>query len=228
MHFVVGLQYGKAMSYNLLMRAGSAKTASKPPRYLTLDELRQNRLYSEELGISLKGADDAELFKWFLASVLFGARISEDIAERTYRSFERHHLTEPHLILKAGWDFLVNPVMQEGGYVRYDEKTSREILQNCDMLAKEYEGSLNRLHALSRDPKDLEGRLDDFYGVGPITVNIFLRELRPFWQKADPEPLPAVRTLADRFGIDLSRLDRKTLEFVRLEAGLVRMRKLVK
>lgn len=208
------------------MRAGSAKIASKPPDHLTLDELRRSRLYSEELGISLKGTDDTELFKWFLASVLFGARISESIAERTYRSFERHHLTEPGPILKAGWDFLVNPVMREGGYVRYDEKTSREILRNCEMLIKEYEGSLNRLHAVSQDAKDIEGRLDDFYGVGPVTVNIFLRELRPFWQKADPEPLPAVRVLAVRFGIDLSRLDRKSLEFARIEAGLVRVRKL--
>jgi hypothetical protein len=210
------------------MRAATTKVPSKPLDHRTLDELRQSRLYSEELGISLNGIDDTELFKWFLASVLFGARISESIAEKTYRSFEQHHLTEPGRILEAGWDFLVNPVMREGGYVRYDEKTSREILRNCDMLIKEYGGSLNRLHTVSEDSKDLEGRLDDFYGVGPVTVNIFLRELRPFWQKADPEPLPAVRTLAARFGIDLSRLDRKTLDFARIEAGLVRMRKLAK
>lgn len=195
---------------------------------VTVDELRRSRLYSEELGITLEGAHDRELFKWFLASALFGARISESIAEKAYRSFEQHHLTEPNRILKAGWDFLVNPVMREGGYIRYDEKTSREILRNCDMLIKEYKGSLNRLHEVAGDAKDLEGRLDAFYGVGPVTVNIFLRELRPFWQKADPEPLPAVRTLAARFGINLSRLDRKTLEFTRIEAGLVRLRRLAR
>jgi hypothetical protein len=28
--------------------------------------------------------------------------------------------------------------------------------------------------------------------LDPVTVNIFLRELRPYWTKADPEPLPIV------------------------------------
>jgi hypothetical protein len=195
---------------------------------VTAETLRRSRLYSEELGISLKGTRDAELFKWFLASVLFGARISEGIAQNTYRSFEKHGLLEPDQILKAGWDFLVNPVMRDGGYVRYDEKTSREILRNCDMLVKDYGGRLNRLHRTATDSGDLERRLDDFYGVGPVTVNIFLRELRPFWSKADPEPLPAVVTLAAHHGIDLSRFRRKSLDFIRVEAGLVRMRKLVK
>lgn len=185
-------------------------------------------LYSEELGISLEGMGDPELFKWFLASVLFGTRISECIAEKTYRSFERHNLLDPARILEAGWDFLVSPVMREGGYVRYDEKTSRQVLRNCDMLIREYGGSLNRLHDTAEDPKNLERRVDDFYGIGPVTVNIFLRELRPFWQKADPEPLPVVAALAARYGIDLSRFDHKSLEFARLEAGLIRMRKLVK
>jgi hypothetical protein len=40
----------------------------------------------------------------------------------------------------------------------------------------------------------------DFYGVGEVTANIFLRELRPYWKKADPEPLPIVRRLATTFG----------------------------
>jgi hypothetical protein len=188
----------------------------------------RSALYSEELGISLEGTRDSELFKWFLASVLFGTRISEGIAVKTYRSFERHNLLDPGPILDAGWDFLVNPVMREGGYIRYDEKTSRQVLRNCDMLVTEYGGSLNRLHDGAKGAEDLEQRVDAFYGIGPVTVNIFLRELRPFWQKANPEPLPAVVVLAARDGIDLARFNRKGLDFARLEAGLIRMRKLVR
>ncbi len=111
---------------------------------VTIESLKKERTYSEELGIELKGADDREVFKWFLASVLFGARISETIAKRTYRAFERHDLLTPERILEAGWDFLVNPVMREGGYVRYDEKTSREVLRNCEMLMEGYGGSLRQ------------------------------------------------------------------------------------
>jgi hypothetical protein len=96
--------------------------------------LKMSRLYSEELSIDLARRSDREYFKWFLASVLFGARINSTIAEHTYLSFARHRLLSPRAILRAGWDFLVNPVMREGGYVRYDEKTSREVLDNCRML----------------------------------------------------------------------------------------------
>jgi hypothetical protein len=48
-----------------------------------------------------------------------------------------------------------------------------------------------------------------FYGVGPVTVNFFLRELRPFWSKADPDPLPAVNKLARQLSINLGRYGRK-------------------
>ncbi len=187
--------------------------------------LEKSQLYSEELGIDLEMKTDDELFKWFLASVLMGARISENLAKRTYRSFESHDLLAPRRILKAGWDFLVYPVMREGGYVRYDEKTSREILRNCEMLLRQYGGSLNRLHEVSDGARGLERNLLEFYGVGPVTVNIFLRELRPYWEKADPEPLAAVVEAATRLGISLDRYDRKSITFARVEAGLVRLRK---
>lgn len=195
------------------------------PAGLSEAELCGSRLYSEALGIELAAGTDAELFKWFLASVLFGARIGETIACRTYRSFARHRLLSPARILAAGWDYLVNPVLREGGYVRYDNKTATAILRNCTTLRSQYRGSLRRLHQLSSDSRDLEARLDRFYGVGPVTVNIFLRELRPWWTKADPQPLPGVKAAARRLGISLERYSRKDLTFVRLEAGLIRHRR---
>jgi hypothetical protein len=81
---------------------------------ITLASLKESLLYSEELGINLETLADSELFKWFLASLLLGARISGAIAEKTYRAFEKHNLLTPRTILDAGWDFLVNPVMREG------------------------------------------------------------------------------------------------------------------
>lgn len=200
------------------------KPARSSPSRILRHALTTSTLYSEELGISLRRKSDAEYFKWFLASLLYGARISQTIARNTYRAFERHRLLTPELILEAGWDVLVNPVMREGGYVRYDGRKSTQILRDCDTLITEYQGSLKRLHARSSDSDDLESRLLAFYGVGPVTTNIFLRELRPYWRKADPAPLPVVRRLARRCGVDLGRLDRKSVTFARVEAGLVRMR----
>jgi len=203
-------------------RAGEASAG------VTMEELEKSLTYAEELGIDLGRGGDGEAFEWFLAAVLFGARISESIARRTYHAFEKYDCLTPGRILDAGWDFLVNPIMREGGYVRYDEKTSRKILRICERLIADYGGSLIRLHEESADSRDLEKRLLGFYGVGPVTVNIFLRELRPYWQKADPEPLPVVKELGRRFHLDLDALDRKDRSFVKIEAGLIRLRKTLK
>lgn len=206
---------------------GAARAGARPQRASSpsLRELEHALLYSEELGVDLAGHGDADCFLWFLASVLFGARISQQIAKNTFLAFVRRGLTNPKTIIGAGWDFLVDPIMREGGYVRYDESKSRQILRDCETLLAEYRGSLNRLHEMARDPRDLEARIDAFYGVGPVTTNIFLRELRPYWDKADPAPLPLVEELARNLGLDLCRYRRKSLLFARVEAGLLRNRR---
>lgn len=189
---------------------------------MDVEDLEDSRLYSEELGIDLSTTDDEELFKWFLASVLFGARISEDIAEQTYETFEEYDLLTPEAILDAGKDFLIDPIMREGGYVRYDNQRSTQILRNCETLLEEYDGSLNELHVRADDSDDLEARLTAFHGVGPVTANIFLRELRPYWTKSDPEPLEVVGDAAADQDVDLDRYDRESETFARVEAGLIR------
>lgn len=186
--------------------------------------LETAQLYSEELGIDLSENTDDACFRWFLASVLFGGRISETIAEHTFRSFTSHGLTTPRTILDAGWDYLVNPVMREGGYVRYDESRSRQILGHCQKILDDYDGRITRLDEVAESPADLEKRLTDFKGIGPVTANIFLRELRPYWTMADPEPLEAVRDTARELGVDISGYDRKSITFCRVEAGLTRKR----
>lgn len=205
-------------------RACTEKDTQKP---FDVRLLERSQLYSEELGIELGRHRDSEYFRWFVASVLFGGRISETIAKRTYRAFIHHGLTTPRKILSAGWEFLVFPVMREGGYVRYDGRKSDQLLRDCGMLMDDYGGRLSRLEAVARINAELEERLLAFHGIGPVTANIFLRELRPHWPAADPEPLPAVVEAARKLGIDLGSYDRKSLTFARVEAGLIRLRRLV-
>lgn len=195
---------------------------------VSLAELKRSELYSEELGIALDKGSDRECFKWFLASLLFGGRISETIAKNTYRAFARHRLLAPRKILAAGWEFLVSPIMAEGGYVRYDGRKSTQVLRDCETLLADYGGRLTQLHDAARDARDLEGKLLAFYGWGPVTTNIFLRELRPYWPKADPPPLPVVEAIAARLGLDLGRYNRKTVTFARIEAGLIRLRRTIR
>jgi hypothetical protein len=142
--------------------------------------------FSTELGIDVAGRDDGELFKWLLAAVLFGARISERLAVRTYRAFSERKLTTPEAIIDCGWNGLV-AVLDTGGYTRYDFKTATKLLNLSRSLLEDYRGSLNRLHAKAESAEDLERRLIALAkGIGPTTVNIFLRELRGVWAKAAP------------------------------------------
>lgn len=55
--------------------------------------------YSEELGIDLDSGEEEEVFKWFLASILFGKRIGEGIAKATYQEFKRAEVLSPRAIL---------------------------------------------------------------------------------------------------------------------------------
>ena len=142
--------------------------------------------YASALGIKLASMGSEEVFKWFLASVLFGARISEGIAVRTYKEFEKAHVLSPEAFLKTGWQGLVD-ILDRGGYVRHDFKTATRLLDMTEALKEKYEGDLNRLHFFAEDERDLEEKLQGLgKGIGPITVNIFLRELRDLWEKAEP------------------------------------------
>jgi len=84
--------------------------------------------YSDLLGINLMRKNDEEIFKWFLASVLFGAPITETSVINTYRCFESHDVLSPKKILETGWQGLVD-ILDEGGYTRYDFKTSDKLLE---------------------------------------------------------------------------------------------------
>ncbi len=157
--------------------------------------------FSVELEIDLSGDDPGEIFKWFLASKLFGARISSDIAMKTYREFEASGTTTPEMIVRTGWDGLVH-ILDNGGYVRYDFSTATKLLEIMNDLKKDYGGDLNRLHDESIDEEDLERRLKGLgKGIGDVTVNIFLRELRNIWEKANPQPSELVKLAARHLGL---------------------------
>ncbi len=170
--------------------------------------------YSKELGLDLEKAEDR--FKWFLASILFSKRISSEIAKRTYREFEVEGIVTPERIIEAGWDRLVE-VLDSGGYVRYDFSTASNLLEVMGSLKERY-GSLENLYTQAKDSQDLEKKLLEFKGVGPATVNIFLRELKLVWEKAKPRLSPLAREVAAKLG-----LEETELEFPSLESSLVRL-----
>ncbi|MEA2089484.1 MAG: hypothetical protein U9O89_01830 [Thermoproteota archaeon] len=159
------------------------------------------RKYSDVLGIDLKGGGEKEVFKWFLASILFGAPIRESSAVNTYRCFEEHKVLTPRKIRQADWKGLVE-ILDDGGYTRYDFKTADKLLQVMGNLTEQYEASLSKLYQCASDAEDLEKRLKSLgKGIGDVTINIFLRELRFIWKKANPKPTPLVVLAAKNLGI---------------------------
>ncbi|WP_018507994.1 hypothetical protein [Thiobacillus thioparus] len=156
--------------------------------------------YASELGIELDAPDAGERFKWFLAAVLYGTRISESLASRTWRKFSARGVLTPGRILATGWDGLV-AILDAGGYVRYDYKTATKLLEACDALMRDYGGNLDVLHDAAADPRDLENRLKALgKGIGDTTVGIFLRELRGIWSRAEPPLSPLALAAANALG----------------------------
>ncbi len=157
--------------------------------------------YASALGIKLDGLRPGEVYKWFLAAVLYGARISENLATRTWHEFERHGLLTPQRILDAGRDELVG-ILDCGGYTRYDYKTAAKLLEINRTLLANYDGNLNALHSAATDSTDLERRIMALgKGIGPTTTTIFLRELRGRWEKSLPPLSPLAVTAAINLGL---------------------------
>ena len=135
---------------------------------------------AKELGIDISQGE-GELFKWFIASFLFGTRIQQDIAADTYRVIvEKHKRDTPRKLCNCSWQELVD-MLGEGRYVRYDKSTAERLLKLCNKLNSEYGGKLGSLREQSKDRKELEKRLAEFEGIGPKTVEIFMREAETVW-----------------------------------------------
>ncbi|TET41028.1 MAG: hypothetical protein E3J66_06005 [Dehalococcoidia bacterium] len=180
------------------------------------EKLSQVTSYSQELGLDLTREEDR--FKWFLASILFAKRISSQTAKRSFREFEKERIVTSESILEAGWDKLVE-ILDSGGYVRYDFSMASNLLEIASNLEERF-GSVENLHAQARDSQDLEKKLLEFKGVGPTTVNIFLRELKGVWGKANPRPSPIAKEVASKLGLSKEESELSGVESALVKIGL--------
>ncbi|MDQ0740690.1 DNA methylase [Pseudomonas sp. W4I3] len=129
-----------------------------------------------QLGIELKPDDDSSLFKWFIASFLMGKRIQAPIAAQAYKVIveeqgrdtarKLQHCTSRELVAMLG----------RAHYVRYDETTAQRLLDLSAKLNADYSGSITRMVQASDNRQAFEKRLAEFDGVGPKTIEIFMRD----------------------------------------------------
>jgi endonuclease III len=148
---------------------------------------QQKKIYAKELGIDLSSKQETEYFKWFLASLLFGKPIQQEVAKRTYFEFMNNGLTSPDAIIQAGWDKLVE-VLDRGHYVRYDFSTATKLLDVSKTLKEKY-GTLTDLLKQSHSIDELSSRLEEFKGIGPKTTEIFLRDVAPIFSSNKTEKM---------------------------------------
>ena len=130
--------------------------------------------YAEDFGLDVLSGDD-DMFRWFLLSYLFGKPIQSSVAAQTWQLFIDRKIDTPWAILQLSHRQLVN-ILDEGKYTRYDEVMARALRTCMQQLIDDYEGSLWLLYESSMDEEEYSKRLQKFYGVGPKTAEIFMRE----------------------------------------------------
>lgn len=143
--------------------------------------MKQKKIEAQNLGIDLSSQQESAYFKWFLACLLFGKPIQQEVAKRTYDEFVKEGLTTPEAILQAGWDKLVE-VLDRGHYVRYDFSTATKLLDVSKALKERY-GTIINLLTQSQTIDELSSHLQAFKGVGPKTSEIFLRDITPIFRE---------------------------------------------
>jgi len=136
-------------------------------------------MVAKRLGIDLSSRKERELFKWFLACLLFGKPIQQAIAERAYAQLVSAGIQTSGDMLRAGWDELVR-LLDAAHYVRYDFSTATKLLEVCEELKQRY-GTLIKLVTQARTAAGLSARLQKFKHIGPVTARIFTREVAPTW-----------------------------------------------
>jgi len=129
-----------------------------------------------DLHISLNDANEEGLFKWLIASFLMGKRIQGPIAAKAYQVVvDKHQRDTPRKLGNCTHRQLV-AMLGEAHYVRYDETTASRLLALAHKLNDEYAGKVSNIVKASTDRDEFEKRLCAFEGIGPKTVEIFMRE----------------------------------------------------
>ncbi len=183
--------------------------------------------YSAELGIDVDGGD-REVERWFLAATLFGARILARVAERAFGVLEASGLARIGQLRHVPSEDLI-AMLDAGGYGRYDFRTAARLLELSEIINERFGGQVAVIGRRFLGYPELSAALDALPGWGPVTVRLFLRELRGVWPGADPPADeravatwhhlglpggdPGLAGLAAACGLDMRDL----------EAGLVRL-----
>lgn len=115
------------------------------------------------------------MFRWLLASFLMGKRIRSTVAVEAYRILvDQQGLDTPIKLAQTSHSTLVR-LLGQAGYARYDESTARRLHDLGNKVEVELVAQLEALQEGS-NTEGFKRWLLSFEGVGPKTVEIFMRE----------------------------------------------------
>lgn len=181
----------------------------------------EGRTYAQEAGVSLRDTP-APLFQLLVLAQLLSARVQAGIAVAAARALFGAGMRDPRRMARATWQQRVD-ALGEGGYRRYDERTSTQLGAAAEMLQERYKGDLRALH----EAGDVRRRLGEVPGIGPVGTDIFLREVQGLWPEFAPVIDAKARDGAERLGLPRSATSLAGLvdaaDLPRLAAGLVRV-----
>lgn len=125
-------------------------------------------------------SSDDDMFRWFLLSYLFGKPIQAGVAIQTWKLFIERKLDTPWAILDTSPRALIR-LLDEGRYTRYDVTVARALHICMQQLVNDYDGSLLFMLENSENEDEFSKRLQKFYGVGPKTAEIFMRDTEEYF-----------------------------------------------
>lgn len=144
------------------------------------------RTVAEDLGVDAVSGEPRDLFCILIAALLLSARIGHELALEAARILLQRGWTTPEKMAKSTWQQRMK-ALDEGGYVRYDERTSTMLEQTAQMVIQKYGGDLRNLRqAAGADSARERKLLKEFKGIGDVGANIFFREVQLAWPELYP------------------------------------------
>ncbi|MFH9478493.1 endonuclease [Streptomyces anulatus] len=138
------------------------------------------RTYAAEAGIRLRDTPQP-LYQLLVLSHLLSARIRASVALSAARALFADGMRTPRRMADATWQQRVDALGQ-GGYRRYDERTSTQLGEGAQLVLDVWKGDLRRLRAeADGDGEVVRAGLRRVQGIGPAGADIFVREVQNLW-----------------------------------------------
>jgi hypothetical protein len=164
---------------------------------------RHGHTFADQAGIRL-AQRPGPLYQLLVLSTLLGARISAEVGVGGARQLFKSGYRTPQAMRDATWHDRVE-ALSRGHYRRNLMRTATMLGDGAELCLRRWHGDLRELRAeahgnLSR----LRSLLTEFPGVGPTTVDIFVREVQGLWTEYEPFLDRKVRAGASRLRLPSS------------------------